>query len=193
MGLKGDLTEITDVWHQAPWRVRVFLLVSGFLATSSLASLAESVAKWKGFLLTGVSFYQDYFQLPIHAWLGSWLPWRITPTWIDALTVLAITLTAISRRQIHRYKSSPFPQVKRQSLITLALFFALPFLFIIAANPPENKIDKALFAFAMSNHIGLLFLALMPPRQAGDMLLLIYLALPPLIVSTLAAVNLGIQ
>ena len=169
------------------------MLISGFLATSSLASLAEAVAKWKGFILTGVSFYQDYFRFPMHTWLSSWLPWSITTTWIDAATILAVSLSALSRRQIHRYKSTRIPQVRRQLLITLVLFLFLPILFIVAVDPPEAKVDRALLAFAISNHIGLVVLALMPPRQAGDMLLFVYLTIPPLIVSILAAVNLGIS
>ena len=45
--------------------MRCVLVLAFFLTTSSLASLSETVFKWKGFILTGIEFYQEWIQGPI--------------------------------------------------------------------------------------------------------------------------------
>lgn len=60
MGLKGDLQEVATVWKQSSWRVRAYLALSAFLASGSIASLSETVFRWKGFVRDALSFYQAY-------------------------------------------------------------------------------------------------------------------------------------
>lgn len=65
MGLKADVDEVLHSWSRSPWWMRVWLILSGFLAISSVASLAETVTKWKGFFKDAVSFYHDWISLPL--------------------------------------------------------------------------------------------------------------------------------
>lgn len=60
MGLKGDLQEVATVWEKSSWRVKAYLLLSAFLASGSIASLSDTVFRWKGFFRDALSFYQAY-------------------------------------------------------------------------------------------------------------------------------------
>jgi hypothetical protein len=69
MGLKGDFDEIAKVWSAAPWRVKVYLVLSAGLASSSVASLSEAIFKWKGFFLDALLFYRAWITTPMaSAW-----------------------------------------------------------------------------------------------------------------------------
>lgn len=62
MGLKGDLQEVASVWEKSSWRVKAYLLLSAFLASGSIASLSDTVFRWKGFLRDALLFYQAYIS-----------------------------------------------------------------------------------------------------------------------------------
>ena len=62
MGLKGDLQEVATVWEKSSWRVKAYLLLSAFLASGSIASLSDTVLRWKGFLRDALLFYQAYIS-----------------------------------------------------------------------------------------------------------------------------------
>jgi hypothetical protein len=66
MGLKADFQEVATVWNQSSWRVRIYLALSAFLASGSIASLSETVFRWKGFMADAVLFYQTYISGPLH-------------------------------------------------------------------------------------------------------------------------------
>jgi hypothetical protein len=60
MGLKGDFDEVAKVWRQSSWQIKSYLALSAFLASGSIASLSETVFRWKGFVSDAVLFYQTY-------------------------------------------------------------------------------------------------------------------------------------
>lgn len=65
MGLKGDISEVIATWSNSSWWMRAWLVLSAYLAVSSIASLSETFVKWKGFILDGVLFYQRNVRFPI--------------------------------------------------------------------------------------------------------------------------------
>jgi hypothetical protein len=65
MGLKGDFYEVAIIWRQSSWQIRGYLALSAFLATGSIASLSETVFRWKGFVSDAVLFYQTYIAGPL--------------------------------------------------------------------------------------------------------------------------------
>ena len=65
MGLLGDIQEAKNVWLGASWKFKIIIGVSVFFAVSSIASLSDTVFAWKGFLLKGVIFYEEYIITPI--------------------------------------------------------------------------------------------------------------------------------
>lgn len=60
MGIKGDFSEVAQVWRDSSWKVKIYLALSAFLASASIASLADTVFLWKGFISDAVSFYQKH-------------------------------------------------------------------------------------------------------------------------------------
>ena len=193
MGLKGDITEVSHVWHRAPWRVRVALVLSLFLASTSLASLSETVAKWKGFILTGVVFYQQHFRHPIHGWITSWSPWEFSVMWIDGAVIYSLVLAALFRVSVYRFRTKQRLIADSFWLLSMAI---LPFAYYAISLRHKPRPDVEFLALSISSYLGFIFMILYParePRGAGVMLAFIYLVFPPLFVAVLAAVNLGLK
>lgn len=65
MGLKGDIEEVKTVWSKSAWWVRCWLALSAYLAVSSIASLAETVVKWKGFFQDAINFNKTWINSPL--------------------------------------------------------------------------------------------------------------------------------
>ncbi len=65
MWLRDDLDQLKTNWQQSPWWVKLWMVVSFFLAISSLASLSETVTDWKGFFLDAIKFYRNYVSIPV--------------------------------------------------------------------------------------------------------------------------------
>ena len=97
MGLKADIDEVLVVWARAPWRVRVYLALSLILASTSIASLSETVFKWKGFLLDGINLYRLAISDPIKNAAQNLLNYSLSQSVFD-LVVLAMLLAAASFR-----------------------------------------------------------------------------------------------
>jgi len=65
MGIKSEFDEIKDNWPDSPLWVKVWLVLSAFLAVSSLASLAETIIKWKGFIKDAITVYKEWIASPL--------------------------------------------------------------------------------------------------------------------------------
>lgn len=59
MSLKDDLAEAKELWANGSWMLRLFVVLSVVLTTSSVASLSDIVFEWKGFILDGINFYRS--------------------------------------------------------------------------------------------------------------------------------------
>ena len=101
-GLRGDIEGVTSVWRSSPWRYRVLLVLSLVLASGSIASLSETVAKWKGFILDGVTFYRTYVSKPTNEFFLSLLGPNIPPGIADAVILLAPLVSANMRLALYR-------------------------------------------------------------------------------------------
>ena len=102
MGLKADLDEVVDAWHKATWRVRLWLALSLFAASGSIASLSESVAKWKGFFLESLAFYRQYISDPFNSLASTLLGFDLPARLPDAIIMTGLLLSANFRIAIHR-------------------------------------------------------------------------------------------
>jgi hypothetical protein len=65
MGLKSDIEEFKDVWKESNILFKVFILITTFLAFSSITSLADTIFSWKGFIKDGIEFYKLWVHLPL--------------------------------------------------------------------------------------------------------------------------------
>ncbi|HIF5692802.1 TPA: hypothetical protein ACX3DQ_003909 [Vibrio parahaemolyticus] len=65
MGFHSDYEEILSAFHRVGPLQKVLLILSFFMSISAIASLSETIFKWKGFILDAVAVYQDCFVAPI--------------------------------------------------------------------------------------------------------------------------------
>ncbi len=61
MGFDSDLKEFQKSFSEGNILTKICVGLLFFLALSSLTSLSSKVVEWKGFILTGLSFYQSFF------------------------------------------------------------------------------------------------------------------------------------
>jgi hypothetical protein len=54
--------EIATIWSQSTWRIKFGLALSLFLASGSIASLSDTVFRWKGFINDAVGFYHIHIS-----------------------------------------------------------------------------------------------------------------------------------
>ena len=196
MGLKGDFSELTQVWHQSPWRVKLYLLLSGFLAGTSLASLSESVVKWKGFILTGITFYREYLRTPIVELLVDWVHISIEPQIFDFLLPVTVVFGALIRVAVFdlRAAQSRRSQLAATKNLLLVLVGLLLLLFTEFLWPRRSGLDYTEdIRNSILLYVSMTLYALWRPRDAGEMLIGVYLLGPPIFVCIAAAVNLGLK
>ncbi|ASO31118.1 hypothetical protein CG015_18445 [Vibrio anguillarum] len=61
----SDYEEVVSVFNKVGPLQKVFLVFSFFMSISAIASLSETIFKWKGFILDAVAAYQNYLVLPL--------------------------------------------------------------------------------------------------------------------------------
>ena len=71
MGIKSDWEEARKLWASSSILMKLLILISLFITTSSIASLSETVFKWKSFILDGVTFYHRCMVDPTAQLLSS--------------------------------------------------------------------------------------------------------------------------
>ena len=118
MGLRGDFAELNAVWKGAPLRVKLFLVLSGFLASGSIASLSETILKWKGFIAVGVSFYRETIRNPVAARLVDVTGIQLSHSFCEFATVALLITGGCIRCFFHDIKSS-----QSRSELVFAIFF----------------------------------------------------------------------
>lgn len=99
MGLVGDLIEARTFWSNSSWIFRGAIAIAAFLAVSSVASLADAIFHWKGFILDGIEFYQLWITKPISG-LFKRYGLIINSKSIDLLILFGLYLTGLLRESI---------------------------------------------------------------------------------------------
>lgn len=89
MGLKGDLQEVAAAWPKYSWRLRAFLVLSIVLASSSVATLSDTVFRWKGFIKDALSFYQEFIADQLLRLITVVLPNIQVPPGVPHLLILS--------------------------------------------------------------------------------------------------------
>lgn len=190
MGLRGDFAELGAIWKSAPWRVRVWLVLSGFLASASIASLSEAVAKWKGFLLTGITFYRIYIRDPIAPMIVEATGVQLTRNNLDFLCLSLLLLIPWTRRIASSARTNRSATGWIIDAVTLIIMWGPFFIFLYRAS--GVRLDAHLTPLVVA-YLTLIVLSLLPPRRAADLLALVDLLIPPLLVCMLAAINHGLK
>jgi len=189
MGLKGDISELTSIWRGTRWRVKVWLLLSGFIASASLASLSEAVAKWKGFILAGIEFYREYIRLPFSSLIIEYLSIRYTHDFFDFISIGLIMSVAMIRSIAHDVggNRTRWDWITDAACIAVIVASVVNQLIIHANRDTHPSLVSVLIAY------GLIIALSFPIRSAGRLLRLVYLVTPPTLVGLLAAINVGLK
>ena len=184
MGLKGDFEEISTLWTSAPWRVRLYLVLSGFLATTSIAALSETIVKWKGFFKTGLIFYRENLSTPLQhiaeSVSGFSPPKEFADYAVVQLLVIATALRLIFLNQTYDRKRILWVLA---AIATLLLSWSALFLL---PRPEKPASPVGIYLLCVTMLIG-------GTKRASRFLALIWLLVPPLLVGLAAAVNLGLN
>lgn len=84
---KETLSEtVKEFWKSQRFEARVILFFSVFFSASSIASLSETIFKWKGFILDGVEFYKNTLH-PVLQHLAKLFSIHLSATEVDILVV----------------------------------------------------------------------------------------------------------
>lgn len=189
MGLKADLDEVTQYWDRSPWRVKVFLFISLFLATSSLASLSETVFKWKGFILDALVFYRSNFSQPASEFLTRVFVHPLPDSFIDGAVLLGLFHGALIRALfLRRVKPST-----RISDVGYLKFSYLAMLYLMAQpTPPSTASIHLKESSTWILYPAFVILAYLLTKGAERILAMSFMLIPVIGVALVAAVSSGL-
>lgn len=67
MSIASDIEEAKNLWKTSSWFTKIFIVLTVFLSTSSIASLSDIVFEWKGFILDAIKFYRSWIAEPVRS------------------------------------------------------------------------------------------------------------------------------
>ena len=186
MGLKSDFEEVARDWRKTPWRMKFWLILSLFLSSGSIASLSETVAKWKGFIFDAVTFYRGSISEPIQAFLAQVLPFSLPKGTSDALIVITLLASASTRLYLH----TGAPRLARTfAIYTVAGAFTGAAI-VVATKGKFTRLNEFASALALvALGVSAFYWSM---GGAARILWFVYLLSPFAVVGLLAAVNSGL-
>lgn len=96
MGLIAEIEEIKKHWRDGSTTTKVLICFSTFMTFSSLASLSDTIVKWKGFILDGINFYRTWVSLPLINIIQSF-GLNFNQSSLDFMVILFLQFFAIAR------------------------------------------------------------------------------------------------
>jgi len=112
MGLKGDFEELVSSYKNVSLPSRLFLLVSFFMTISSIASLSDTIFKWKGFIADSLLFYRDFVVIPFIS-AASKIGFHFSDNEVHACILLTITIN-IGMRLLTKGQVVAFEQINKK-------------------------------------------------------------------------------
>ncbi|HDY8072294.1 TPA: hypothetical protein RQK93_004596 [Vibrio vulnificus] len=92
LNIRESFIEAVELYKKAGSLNRIFIMISFFLSVSSIASLSESIFKWKGFILDAVDFYQHCIAEIIINYAGS-VGLSYTQNQVHSAVILSIAVS----------------------------------------------------------------------------------------------------
>jgi hypothetical protein len=71
MGIKSDYEEFRDLWSRGSWWSRGLAIVIILMALGSVASLADRIFQFRGFIRDGIQLYEEFIRDPLLIRLSS--------------------------------------------------------------------------------------------------------------------------
>lgn len=192
MGLLGDIDEVKLFWKTASLPTKIVLVVSTFLALSSITSLSEAIFKWKGFISDGLEFYYLYVSKPVRELL-SFFGLIVTETKADYAILIILFYSGWFRVLFDWGKEVGY---KNHSFIMMVVlrFVTIVMLLIVITTDFLYQDDDVHF-YAIFILFGLVSSTLFNPKFEKRHKLLMYIPVVSavLIVLILGAINAGLS
>ncbi len=185
MGLKADIAEVTDSWRSSSPLIKAWLVLSFFLAISSIASISEAIVKWRGFFADSVSTYRIVIRDPLVAVLVS-IGFPQIPALVDASVVYILLLGAGIRWASSKHARDSDPRTQQRD----ALFLGVAMFGGISAGISYAKGIFSPYDYAIYCFCPLLLPAL--ARVRGISYYYLCILLPLATVGLLGAINSGL-
>lgn len=190
MGLKGDWSEVAGIWSKSPWRVRILLGASVFVASNSIATLSDTVFRWKGFIKDALSFYQQNVTVPLWSLIHGWLPSIFIPPGVPHFIILSALYIGSNLRIV--YFSMPGSKPRRLATQSLTGYIGASIGLLSAIYYSEKLLDGG---GALGFFIGSVVAASVTYIRSGGaarILWFVWLFSPFMVVGLAAAVNSGL-
>jgi hypothetical protein len=189
MWLKDDLEQFKQNWKQSPWWVRLWMVVSLFLAVSSFASLAETFANWKGFFLDAIEFYRSWISGPLRDFAAAY-GLRYTSQRADYLVLYAIVMSTCIRALAIDMDWSNRVEKRSFWLMVSFLIGTLCYAAYVSVNTSHPLPARAV----LITYAGFFFLSAIWAKQAKfARLILIQAGLLIVVVGVLGAISTGLS
>lgn len=129
MSLIKDIEDAKELWRNASMVFKVFIALSIFLSTSSVASLSERIFEWKGFILDSIEFFRHWISVPISNILKK-IGFSIERVEIEMITIIFLLFTSYTRWM---WLSSSNGRSRSQLLVSIltSIIFAVVFALLI--------------------------------------------------------------
>jgi hypothetical protein len=190
MWLKDDLEQLKQNWKQSPWWVRLWMVISLYLAVSSLASLSETVANWKGFFLDSVEFYREWLSGPLRKFF-SIFGLRYTSKMADILLLYMIFISSAIRASAVTMFKREDPDTRLTFWIAVVFVMGYSgFILYISSNRPDDWVGQALLVLLAISTVLQIFISIF---SSTARIYLLHVAFTFLIVGVLGAVNAGLS
>jgi hypothetical protein len=96
MALYDDFKSVKKDWAKSSILTKVWLILSTFAATGSIASLSDTVFKLKGFFADGLEWYESHILYFVKTFF-SWIGWNIPDPIVNILILFSIYFSAYFR------------------------------------------------------------------------------------------------
>lgn len=183
MGLKSDIEEVTNYWKHSPWRIKIFLALSLFLSTSSIASLSESIIKWKWFILDALTFYRQWISTPAIEFLNHILPHKPPGNFFDSAVLLGLFIGSLTRSLFLRNYSKLNHTINAIQMI--GIYSGMLYLQFNSIEEPNEITVLILYPLFV-------LLAYYLTKGAERILTMAYMITPALCIGVAAAITIGI-
>ena len=202
MGIFGDIEEIKKFWNQVSWKGRILIIISAFFSFSSLASLSDTIFKWKGFILEGILLYRKLTTFLLILPFGK-INISITPAEADFIVFISMTISlqlrqagltmkSVSKKEYGLFFFHYFIPLIRGRLLQLLLFTLFFFLIYYIVADVTNilwSLFSSTFVIAVSPLIHCI------QTKQWNLIVSLYgpILLGLLLVFVLAAINAGLS
>lgn len=102
MSIKGDLEDISKLWNSGSWLLRGFAILIFVIGLGSVASLADTIFQFRGFIRDGIEFYETWIRDSFREILYLVVGIKLGALWSSAIIYLMLSTSGIVRDRFVR-------------------------------------------------------------------------------------------